>query len=66
MSMLAIQLGGLMIAAGIAYVGIQGLRGVPDSSGKVTSKPTAIVCLFIAALLAAAAVAAPYLMFGPW
>jgi hypothetical protein len=39
------------------------LRGVPDSSGKVTSKGTAVVCLFLAVLLAIGAVAAPYLMW---
>ena len=64
MATLAVQAGGLVIAAGIAWIGVQGLRGVPDSSGKVTSKGTAIVCLVLAALLAAGAVAAPYLMWG--
>jgi hypothetical protein len=64
MATLAVQLGGLCIAAGIGWVGVQGLRGVPDSNGKVTSKGTAIACLVLALLLAAAAAAAPYLMWG--
>jgi hypothetical protein len=64
MATFAIQAGGLVIAAGLAWVGVQALRGVPDSSGKVTPKGTAIACLVIAAALGAAAVAAPYLMWG--
>jgi hypothetical protein len=63
MATYAIQAGGLVIAGAIAWVGIQGLRGVPDKSGKVTSKGTAIVCLCIGVLLGAAAVVARYLMW---
>lgn len=62
MGTMLIQLGGLVIAAGLAWVGAQGLRGVPDSTGKKTSHGTAIACLILAALLAAGAVFAPYLM----
>jgi hypothetical protein len=61
---LAIQLGGLLIAAGLAWVGVQGLRGVPDTSGKTTDKGTAIACLVLAALLGVGAAVAPYLMWG--
>jgi hypothetical protein len=64
MATLAVQLGGLLMAAGLAWAGVQGLRGVPDSSGKTTSKGTAIACLVLAALLAAGALVAPYLMWG--
>jgi hypothetical protein len=64
MATLAIQLGGLVIAAGLGWVGVQGLRGVPDSTGKTTDRTTAITCIVLAALLAGAALAAPYLMWG--
>lgn len=63
MATLVIQVGGLLMAAALAWPGIQGLRGVPDSTGKRTSRGTAIVCLLLAILLAAAAVAAPDLMW---
>ena len=45
--------------------GVQGLRGVPESNGKVTSKGTAVACLVLAALLVGWAAAAPYVMWGP-
>jgi hypothetical protein len=63
MATLAIQVGGLLMAVGLAWPGIQGLRGVPDSTGKKTSRGTAIACLVLAVLLAAGALAAPYLMW---
>ena len=66
MATLAVQLGGLLIAVALAWPGIQGLRGVPDSTGKKTSKGTAIVCLVLAFVVVAAAIAAPYLMWGRW
>jgi hypothetical protein len=64
MATLAIQLGGLVMAAALAWVGVQGLRGVPDSTGKVTPRGIAIVCLVLAAALGVAALLAPYLMGG--
>jgi hypothetical protein len=64
MATLAIQLGGVLMAAGLAWVGVQGLRGVPDSTGKTTDKRTAIACLVIAAVLGVGAILAPYLMWG--
>lgn len=63
MATLVISVGGMMMAAGIGWLGIQGLRGVPDSTGKVTGKGTAIACVAIAIVVAAAAIAAPYLMW---
>lgn len=66
MATLAIQAAGIVFALGLVWVGVQGLRGVPDSSGKVTPKGTAIACLVIAGVLAVAAVLAPYLMWGRW
>jgi hypothetical protein len=65
MATLMIQVGGLVMAAALAWAGVQGLRGVPDSSGKVTPKGTAVACLVIAAVLGIAALAAPYLISGP-
>jgi hypothetical protein len=64
MATIGIQLGGLLIAAALAWAGIQGLRGVPDTTGKTTGKGTAIACLVIAALLGIGALVAPYLMWG--
>ena len=64
MATLAIQLGGLMMAGALAWVWVQWLRGVPDSTGKMTDKPTAIACLVIAAVLGIGALIAPYLMWG--
>jgi hypothetical protein len=50
------------MAIGLFWPGVQGLRGVPDSTGKKTSKATAIACLILGTLLAVGALAAPYLM----
>jgi hypothetical protein len=52
-----VQLGLILVAAGLAWVGVQGLRGIPDSKGKATSKGTAVACLAFALLLVAGAVA---------
>ncbi len=57
-----VQLGLILVAAGIASVGVQGLRGVPDSKGNVTSKATGIACLIVAALLAIGAVALTFII----
>jgi hypothetical protein len=65
MGMLLVQLGGLVIAAGLVWVGVQGLRGVPDSTGKKTDKGTAIACLVIAGMLSVGALLAPFLI-GRW
>jgi hypothetical protein len=51
-----------MMAAGLAWVGVQGLRGVPDATGKKTDKGTAIACLVLASLLGVGALLAPFLM----
>jgi hypothetical protein len=51
------------MAMALIWPGIQGLRGVPDSRGKKTSKGTAVACLVLGVLVAAAAIAAPYLMW---
>ena len=59
MAEIAIMAGGALMAVGIAWVGVQGLRGVPDSKGKATAKSTAVACLVIAAALAIAAFSAP-------
>lgn len=56
-----VQLGLILVAGGLAWAGVQGLRGVPDSKGKATSKGTAIACLAFALLLAAGAVALLFL-----
>lgn len=42
------QIGLLVLAVGLLIVGIQGLRGVPDSTGKKTSKGVAITCIVLA------------------
>lgn len=47
------QIGLLVLAVGMLFVGVQGLRGVPDSNGKKTPKSVAMVCLVLAAGLAA-------------
>ncbi|MBP3957943.1 hypothetical protein J8F10_22035 [Gemmata sp. G18] len=43
------QIALLAVAVGMLFVGVQGLRGVPDSNGKKTSPAVAIVCLLLAA-----------------
>ena len=62
MATLAVQAGGVLIAFALGWVGVQGLRGKPDTTGEVTSKPTAVACLVLALVLGIAALAAPYLM----
>jgi hypothetical protein len=52
MATILIQVGELVLAAGLAWVGVQGLRGVPDSSGKKTDRRTAMAWLVLAGLLA--------------
>jgi hypothetical protein len=47
------QIGLLVLAVGLAFVGVQGLRGKPDSDGKTTPKSVAVVTLILAAGLAA-------------
>ena len=64
MATIAIQVGGIVMGSAIAWVGIQGLRGIPDKAGKVTDKGTAIASLVIGVVVAAAGVIAPYLMWG--
>jgi hypothetical protein len=59
-----VLLGGLMVTAGLGWVGVQGLRGIPDSSGKPTSRPVAVVCLVLAVLVAAGAVAVAVATWG--
>jgi hypothetical protein len=48
---IAILGGGLLMAFGIGWVGIQGLRGIPDSNGKMTPKGTAIAAVVLALLI---------------
>jgi hypothetical protein len=62
MAALAIMLGGLLMAAGLAWTGVQGLRGIPDARGKQTSRGVAVICLVLAVLLAAGSVALPFLI----
>jgi hypothetical protein len=50
------------MAIGLAWPAIQGLRGIPDPNGKKTSIGTAIACLILAVLVAAGAIASPYLI----
>jgi hypothetical protein len=58
-----VQIGGVVMALGLVWAGVQGLRGVPDTTGKTTSKGMAVVCLVLAVLLATGAIAAPYLLW---
>ena len=55
MATLAVMAGGLLMAAGMAWVGVQGLRGVPDSTGQKTSKGTAVACPVLATRVGGAA-----------
>jgi hypothetical protein len=64
MATLAIVAAGLVFALALVWVGVQGLRGVPDSNGKVTPKGTAVACLVIAGILVIASAAAPFFMGG--
>ena len=66
MATLAIQMGGILMGACIFWIGIQGLRGVPDKAGKITGKATAVACLTLGVLLAFGAVFAPNLVGGRW
>ena len=63
MATLVIQIGGFLIAAGLLFMGIQGLREKPDLEGKMTSKGTAIPCLIFGFLLGIASFLAPKLLF---
>jgi hypothetical protein len=54
----------LLIAGGVAWVAVRGLRGLPDSTGKKTTKGTAIVTLVVALLLAAGAITTPWWIWG--
>jgi hypothetical protein len=52
MATIGIQIGCLIMAIPMVIAGIQGLRGIPDSSkGQRTSKPVAIACLLLAAVV---------------
>lgn len=42
------QIGLAVLALGLLFLGVQGLRGVPDSTGKKTSKGVAVTCLVLA------------------
>jgi hypothetical protein len=59
------QIGLLALAAGLLFIAIQGLRGVPDSTGKQTSKSVAVVCLVLAVGLAAFALFGLDYLFPP-
>ena len=59
MAMLMVMAGGCLIAFGLTWAGVQGLRGVPDSNGKMTSKGTAIALLVFAALVLVGALLFP-------
>ncbi len=48
MATLGIRVGGLMMAFALAWVGVQGLLGIPDSNGKRTPKGTAVAALILA------------------
>jgi hypothetical protein len=58
-----LQVGSLIFSAIFAYFGLQGMLGVPDRQGRVTSKPVAIILLLIAvALMVCALAVIPALM----
>lgn len=63
MATLVIQIGGLCIAAGLIFTGIQGLRSGQDPEGKATSMPTAIACVVIGIVVAVASIFAGPLLF---
>ena len=64
MATFAIVAGGLTMAFGIAWVGIQGLRGVPDSNGKKTTKWTAVGALVVASLILVGSLIIPFFLAG--
>ena len=64
MATLAIALGGLLISFSLGWVGIQWLRGIPDSNGKMTPKGTAIVAIVLAGLILAGACLVPFFLPG--
>jgi hypothetical protein len=63
MATLAVQLGGLCIAAGLVFTGVRGLLYGKDFEGKATSKATAIACIVIGGVVGVAALFAGQLMF---
>ena len=64
MATLAILVGGLMMAGSIAWVGVQGLRGIPDSNGKSTSKATSVAALIVALLILVGTLIVPFFLPG--
>jgi hypothetical protein len=64
MATLAILAGGMMMAFGIAWVGVQGLRGIPDSNGKKTTKGTAVGALVLAFLILVGTLMIPFFLSG--
>ena len=64
MATIAILIGGSMMAGSIAWIGIQGLRGIPDSNGKSTSKATAIAALIVALLILVGTLIVPFFLPG--
>jgi hypothetical protein len=63
MATLVIQVGGLCIAAGLIFTGVQGLRSGKDIEGKATSTPTAVACVVIGVVVAVASIFAGQLLF---
>jgi hypothetical protein len=60
---LLLYAGAIMFAGCLTYLGIQGVRGVADSSGKRTSRSVAVIALTLAgAILVAAFVGIPLAM----
>ena len=64
MATLAILVGGLIMAFSIAWVGVQGLRGIPDSTGKRTTKATAVAALIVAFLILVGTLMVPLFLPG--
>lgn len=56
-----VQIGFLIMAAGLIYGGIQGLRGAETEYGKLSSG-VSIAMIVVASLLIAAAIALPFLI----
>jgi hypothetical protein len=65
MGILLMQLGGLVFAGSLAWIGIKGLRGIPDRSGHQTTRTTGIVSLVLAVIFACVAIIGP-LMLPRW